>query len=676
MYQRLNTLPVRLLLASAIPLTLFLAVLLVAWLLINHLLEVVAGERRTQERVMHAVNQQQKLDQMRVEIHTLLLKGIREPSRELQRLDAEFADINRGLQQTVQGSPGQGERLEAILGLERTWLNEVRQFLHDLPPLRDPAGQREIEIQGLAPRTKDLMQRLLSELTTFIQIEEERRVEQRLLAAAQTRHAVIVFIGAIALALLLSLFFALHSAWAVTQPLKQLQDSASELLSGRFRMVPAVGPTEIARLIVRFNHMALTLSQRVSELQEREERYRTWIGGVAHLLWNTNAAGEVVEDLPGWRAYTGQTFGAIRGLGWLDAFHPEERDAVRRAWRTAVQQRTIFEGEYRLRAADGSYRTFYCRGVPIQDQDGKAREWIGTCTDITARKEEAALRLAKEAAEAASQAKSEFLARMSHELRTPLNAVIGMSRMLLTQRFGPLNAKQVDYLQDITLAGEHLLALINDVLDLAKVEAGRMEVRAERFAPNDEVHAVLSTVRALAESRNVRVVLRTGIETGTVHTDPARFRQILFNLLSNAIKFTPAGGSVTVTTDWVDQIAAEAAVATEGQATALRVSVRDTGPGIPMDQQPVIWEEFRQLKNAARPEQGTGLGLPLTRHLVRLLGGTIWLESVPGKGSLFAFALPRQSPRTGSSFDLQLDVVSLEGSGRHLPLAASADRRR
>lgn len=675
MYQRLNTLPVRLLLASATPLTLFLAVLLVAWLLISHLLDVVAGERRTQDIVMRALAQQQKLDQMRVEIHALLLKGARDPSRELDRLHTEFGELNRRLQQTINGRGGQQDRLESILRLEQSWQKEVRQFLHDLPPIRDPAGQREIEIQGLAPRTNDLMNRLLSELTTFIQIEEERRVEQRMLAAAQTRHAVIVFIGAIALAILLSLFFALHSAWAVTQPLKQLQDSTNELLSGRFHLVPAVGPTEIARLIVRFNHMALTLSQRVSDLQEREERYRTWIGGVAHLLWNTNAEGQVVEDLPAWRTYTGQSTAAIRGLGWLEAFHPEERDAVRRSWRTAVQQKTIFEGEYRLRAADGSFRSYYVRGVPILGQDGSAREWIGTCTDITARKEEAALRLAKEAAEAASQAKSEFLARMSHELRTPLNAVIGMSRMLLTQRFGPLNAKQVDYLQDVTLAGEHLLALINDVLDLAKVEAGRMEIRAERFTPNDEVQGVLSTVRALAESRNVRVTLRTISGPGTVFTDPARFRQILFNLLSNAIKFTPSGGNVAVTVEWVDQVAPDAKGVTEAKANALRVAVRDTGPGIPADQQAVIWEEFRQLKNAARPEQGTGLGLPLTRHLVRLLGGTIQLESSVGKGSTFTFILPRHSPRSGSNFDLQLDVVSLDGSGRHLPLAAADSRR-
>src|SRR5262249_31197967 len=156
-------------------------------------------------------------------------------------------------------------------------------------------------------------------------------------------------------------------------------------------------------------------------------------------------------------------------------------------------------------------------------------------------REQESLRRAKEAAEAASRTKSEFLARMSHELRTPLNVILGMSKMLTTQRFGPLNNKQSDYLADIIRSGEHLLALINDVLDLAKVEAGKMDLRPDRFLLADMVTALAATLRPLAESRGLALELVPPGEDGAVESDPARFRQVLYNLLSNAIKFTPQG---------------------------------------------------------------------------------------------------------------------------------------
>src|SRR5262249_37045612 len=149
-----------------------------------------------------------------------------------------------------------------------------------------------------------------------------------------------------------------------------------------------------------------------------------------------------------------------------------------------------------------------------------------------------------------NRAKSEFLTRMSHELRTPLNAVIGMSRMLQTQRFGPLTAKQADYLGDITRAGEHLLALINDILDLAKVEAGKMDVSPDHFRAGEGVEGLAWTLRPLATAKGLPLELKPPAEDGPLETDPARFRQVLYNLLSNAIKFTPRG-RVSVAWEWV-----------------------------------------------------------------------------------------------------------------------------
>ncbi|MGH7222977.1 MAG: sensor histidine kinase [Gemmataceae bacterium] len=264
----------------------------------------------------------------------------------------------------------------------------------------------------------------------------------------------------------------------------------------------------------------------------------------------------------------------------------------------------------------------------------------------TERVEVARLRNDKEAAEAATRAKSAFLARMSHELRTPLNAIIGMSRMLTTQRFGPLTPKQADYLDDVLHAGEHLLALINDILDLAKIESGRMELRPEGFSVRAAVTAILSTLRPLAAPKHLPLRLEALEPDADIAADPARFKQILYNLLSNAIKFTPQG-SVTIRCQWVEGVDRAAVPVAEAEAAALRVAVLDTGIGIAVENQAAIWEEFRQLPSAAQQVgslPGTGLGLALTRRLVQHMGGLVWLESQLGAGSTFTFILPRKPP--------------------------------
>ncbi len=250
----------------------------------------------------------------------------------------------------------------------------------------------------------------------------------------------------------------------------------------------------------------------------------------------------------------------------------------------------------------------------------------------------------KEAAEAASRTKSEFLAKMSHELRTPLNAIIGMSRMLITQRFGPLTPKQADYLNDVIHAGEHLLALVNDILDLAKIESGRLELRPEGFSVRAAVTSVVSTLRPLAAAKDLPLRLEPSEPDGEIAADPARFKQILYNLLSNAIKFTPKG-SVTIRCQWLERTERGAAVAPQSQATALSVAVIDTGIGIAPENQTAIWEEFRQIPAVGQQAgaiPGTGLGLALTRQLVQHMGGNVWLESKLGEGSTFTFLLPRK----------------------------------
>jgi signal transduction histidine kinase/DNA-binding response OmpR family regulator len=229
----------------------------------------------------------------------------------------------------------------------------------------------------------------------------------------------------------------------------------------------------------------------------------------------------------------------------------------------------------------------------------------------------------------ASRHKSEFLASMSHELRTPLNAVIGFSEVLLERMFGDLNDRQADYLQDILSAGRHLLALLNDVLDLSKVEAGHMELDLRSFDAAEALTYSLSLVRERAVQHGIDLALDASPrELGLVRADELRFKQIILNLLSNAVKFTPDGGRVRV-----------AARRVEG---ALEVTVTDNGVGIAPEDQKRIFDSFQQGGRTASSAEGTGLGLTLTRRIVELHGGTVWLESAVGVGSTFGFRIPQQ----------------------------------
>jgi len=229
--------------------------------------------------------------------------------------------------------------------------------------------------------------------------------------------------------------------------------------------------------------------------------------------------------------------------------------------------------------------------------------------------------------EVANKHKSEFLANMSHELRTPLNAIIGFSEVLLEKLFGEVNEKQEDYLKDIHTSGRHLLSLINDILDLSKVEAGRMELELSTFDLPSALSNAMTLVRERAQRHNVALKLVADPTLGEVTADERKLKQILVNLLSNAVKFTPDGGRVEVT-----------AVC---EPEAILIAVRDTGIGIAPEDQEAVFEEFRQVgRDYTRKSEGTGLGLALTKRFVELHGGRIRVESEPGKGSTFTFTLP------------------------------------
>jgi signal transduction histidine kinase/DNA-binding response OmpR family regulator len=270
------------------------------------------------------------------------------------------------------------------------------------------------------------------------------------------------------------------------------------------------------------------------------------------------------------------------------------------------------------------------------------------------------------ALEVASRHKSEFLASMSHELRTPLNAIIGFSEVLLERMFGELNERQDDYLRDIWSSGKHLLELLNDILDLSKVEAGQMVLDRSEFVLRESLEYCLSLVRERALKQKIVLSLEVAPEVGLLDADRLRFRQVVLNLLSNAVKFTPDGGGVNVR------------ASTRGQD--LVVTVTDTGLGVPAEDRQRIFDSFQQGPRAPGETEGTGLGLTLSKRIIELHGGRIWIESEVGKGSTFGFTLPAGSEeptvKSVPPVDLDSRLTSEQAPGPGPTVVVVEDDRR
>jgi signal transduction histidine kinase len=240
------------------------------------------------------------------------------------------------------------------------------------------------------------------------------------------------------------------------------------------------------------------------------------------------------------------------------------------------------------------------------------------------------LREAKERAESSDRAKSDFLANMSHELRTPLNAIIGFSEVLVDEKAGPLNPDQKEFLSDILKSGQHLLTVINDVLDLAKVATGKLELKAQRFSLREAIAETCGIVKPLADERNVAISVDVPVDD-FVTVDPLRFKQVLYNLLSNAIKYNRDNGAVMVAVSVNEQ-------------KEIRLQIKDTGIGIKEEDLPRIFDDFIQLNiGTAKVQQGTGLGLALTKRILEQQKGSITAESEVGHGSTFTVVLPLAS---------------------------------
>lgn len=350
------------------------------------------------------------------------------------------------------------------------------------------------------------------------------------------------------------------------------------------------------------------------------------------ILFDQSMDGLVVLD------QNGKVFEANQKYAEMLGYSPEEvlslymwdwdthytREQLLEMIRLADSKGVLHETKHRRK--DGSFIDVEISGNAAMFGDKKFIFCV--CRDITERKQaEDMLLNAKMAAEDANKSKGEFLATMSHELRTPLNSIIGFSDMMLGGTAGDLNEKQIRYMNHISKGGKHLLELINDILDLSKIEAGKMELNRELFSVCDVVCEINSLLSPIAVKKEIKLDVKMDTELPYINADKTKFKQILYNLVSNAIKFTPIKGYVSISAQRIDNM--------------LEVSVTDTGVGIATKDLYKLFQPFKQLNSyLTREYEGTGLGLVLVKKFVELHGGSVWVESEVGKGSIFTFTIP------------------------------------
>ncbi len=405
-------------------------------------------------------------------------------------------------------------------------------------------------------------------------------------------------------------------------------------------------------------------------LVETVTRYRFLLDTIPQIVWTVSPTGELIYCNQFGLDYVGHTLEESREKRGRGVIHPDDDEITRQKSHAAFAEGTPYQIEHRLRGKDGVYRWFELRAVPRRDRKGKILEWIGSECDIDAQKRveerlkeaqdqlgvrilertselafaneqlkaevaerryaEAEAQRAREIAEAANRSKNEFLANISHEIRTPMNGIIGMTELALETKLDP---QQREYLQLVARSADSLLILINDMLDFAKIEAGRMDLDYEPFLVRKAIQEAVEAMAVRARHRGLALNLTvTDDVPAVVIGDPMRLRQILINLLGNATKFTEKGSvDVQVTTNGADE---------EGQPRVV-FEIADTGIGIPGDKQSVIFEAFAQVDGSmTRRYGGTGLGLAIVSSLVHKMGGEISVKSKLGEGSTFTVQIP------------------------------------
>ena len=361
--------------------------------------------------------------------------------------------------------------------------------------------------------------------------------------------------------------------------------------------------------------------QAEEHLRDSEQQFRTLADSIPNLAWWANGDGYITWYNRQWYEYTGTTPEQMEGWGWQSVHDPDELPRVLGRWKASITTGEPFNMEFPLRGRDGQFRWFLTRVLPLKDAGGRVVRWFGTNTDVTE------TRQARQAAEAANVAKSQFLTNMSHELRTPMNAILGMINVALPKAVDPTVQ---DCLQTAKGSADLLLTLLNDLLDSAKIESGKLELESASFSLRRMLDQITRVLAVRASEKGLCFYCRMPDETpDAVVGDRMRLQQVLLNLAGNAIKFTERG----------DVEIGLYALSQDGEA-CLEFAVRDTGIGIPPSGLERLFQPFAQADaSMSRRFGGTGLGLAISKSLVEMMGGRIWVESELGKGSTFSFTI-------------------------------------
>jgi PAS domain S-box-containing protein len=371
-----------------------------------------------------------------------------------------------------------------------------------------------------------------------------------------------------------------------------------------------------------------------------EERYRSLASATTHIVWCTSSKGEVIEDIPMWRQFTGQSPDEVQGMGWIAALHPEDRERNTEVWLKAVGYRSFYHTEYRMRRYDGQYRWMAVHGVPVLDSGGGIREWVATCADIQDRKqaeeevralnEELEQRVIRrtEELQAANRELEAFAYSVSHDLRAPLRAVDGFSRILLEEYSPELPEKARHYL---TVARKNALQmgeLIDDLLAFSKLS--RHPLSMQSIAPGDLVRQALDELRADQEGRCIQITVG---DLPPCQGDPRLLKQVLINLLSNGFKYTRNREIARI----------EVGALTPAGGHSPVYYVRDNGVGFDMRYADKLFGVFQRL-HGAQEYPGTGVGLAIVQRIVQRHGGQVWADAAVNQGATFYFALTAGGP--------------------------------
>lgn len=362
--------------------------------------------------------------------------------------------------------------------------------------------------------------------------------------------------------------------------------------------------------------------------REAEERFRIMADQAPVIITLIDETGHVTYTSKGWEKFTGRTYIPEKGVNnWIEVIHPDDLLDLRAQCVEVFNSRNTMQFKFRLLRSDAEYRWMQNTITPRFLADSSFAGYISSSVDVTD------LNLAKKLAEEANKRKSEFLAMISHELRTPLNSIIGFSKMLEMQEVGPINEKQAKYIKKLNISGKHLLDIVNDLLDVSKIEAGVIMIFSEYSELLPIIEEVKSIVNELACTKNIQLFFEIQPDLEKMELDPARFKQILINLINNAIKFNKENGKVFIRL-----------YNTEDKKWLIG-EIEDTGIGIPEDKLSCLFNKFYQVDcSGCRNYGGTGLGLVLTKEFLKLHNGDIQVNSKEGIGSTFTFKIPVCSP--------------------------------